>query len=97
MAKFISVPESENVNQLQFICPGCRKRHALNTTWQFNGDYDKPTVSPSVLVTWTYGEDNKQERCHSFIKNGMIQFLNDCTHELKGQIVELPEFDNKIL
>lgn len=30
------------------------------------------------------------EVCHSFIKNGKIQFLNDCTHKLKGQTVELP-------
>lgn len=29
--------------------------------------------------------------CHSFIRNGMIQFLDDCSHELKGQTVELPE------
>lgn len=27
--------------------------------------------------------------CHSFIKDGMIQYLNDCTHEMAGQTVEL--------
>jgi len=27
--------------------------------------------------------------CHSFIKDGMIQFLSDCTHHLKSQTVEL--------
>lgn len=31
--------------------------------------------------------------CHSFIKEGKIQFLGDCTHELVGQTVELPEID----
>jgi hypothetical protein len=30
--------------------------------------------------------------CHSFIKDGMIQFLGDCTHHLKGQTVEIPDF-----
>ena len=30
--------------------------------------------------------------CHSFITEGMIQFLDDCTHALKGQTVALPEF-----
>ena len=30
--------------------------------------------------------------CHSFVKNGEIQFLNDCTHELAGQTVKLPKF-----
>lgn len=29
--------------------------------------------------------------CHSFITNGKIQFLNDCTHHLAGQTVDLPE------
>ncbi len=29
--------------------------------------------------------------CHSFITNGRIQFLSDCTHALAGQTVDLPE------
>lgn len=29
--------------------------------------------------------------CHSYITDGKIQFLSDCTHELVGQTVELPE------
>lgn len=91
MAKFIRVPESETVFQLQFYCPGCKCSHALNSTWKFNGNYDKPTVSPSVLVRWYNSEKKEEARCHSFIKDGMIQFLSDCTHELKGQTVELPE------
>ena len=32
-------------------------------------------------------------RCHSFVTDGKIQFLSDCTHELAGQIVELPDID----
>ena len=31
----------------------------------------------------------KDEICHSFVRNGKIQFLNDCTHELVGEIVEM--------
>ena len=30
--------------------------------------------------------------CHSFVTNGQIQFLDDCTHALRGQTVPLPEF-----
>ena len=30
-------------------------------------------------------------RCHSFVRDGKIQFLNDSTHKLAGQTVELPE------
>lgn len=30
--------------------------------------------------------------CHSFVTDGRIQFLTDCTHALAGQTVDLPEF-----
>lgn len=38
-------------------------------------------------------------RCHSYVTDGKIKFLNDSTHELKGQTVELeqlklPEYYN---
>lgn len=33
-------------------------------------------------------------RCHSFVTDGKIQFLSDCSHELTGQTVELPELEN---
>lgn len=29
--------------------------------------------------------------CHSYVTNGRIQYLGDCTHELAGQTVDLPE------
>jgi hypothetical protein len=32
------------------------------------------------------------EVCHSFVRDGMIQYLGDCTHHLKGQTVELDNF-----
>jgi len=30
--------------------------------------------------------------CHSFVTDGRIQFLSDCTHALAGQTVDLPAF-----
>ena len=56
--------------------------------WDFNGDVERPTVRPSILVQ---GSPWENRRCHSFITDGKIQFLGDCTHELRGQTVELPE------
>lgn len=32
-------------------------------------------------------------RCHSYVTNGHIQFLNDCTHALAGQTVPLPGWE----
>lgn len=29
--------------------------------------------------------------CHSFVREGKIQFLTDCTHTMAGKTVDLPE------
>ena len=31
--------------------------------------------------------------CHSFVRNGQIQYLNDCTHGLAGKTVNMVEVD----
>lgn len=31
--------------------------------------------------------------CHSYVTDGRIQFLPDCTHSLAGKTVELPDYD----
>ena len=77
---------------LAFWCPGCDSVHHVNSGWTFNGDGDKPTFSPSVLVN--AGRANPQaEICHSFVRDGRIEFLGDCTHALAGKTVDLPDFD----
>lgn len=93
--------------KLSFFCPGCKTRHTVSIgtpggpQWSWNGDVDNPTLSPSVLVTWYKPSDNDEEfddatkdvkqTCHSFVRNGHIEFLTDCTHSLAGQTVQLPE------
>ena len=57
--------------------------------WEFNGDMDKPTFSPSILSKWP--GPGSVKICHSFVRDGKIQFLADCTHDLKGQTVDLPD------
>jgi hypothetical protein len=82
--------------QLGFViwCPGCEEPHAIYTAgptkWAFNGNRERPTFTPSLLV---HGDCRPGGyRCHSFITDGKIQFLNDCGHKLKGQTVELPPY-----
>lgn len=80
-----------------FFCPGCKSQHLVWTKnegynhqiWEYNGDLERPTVTPSLLLTAPYPEGMRV--CHSLITDGKIQFLSDCTHELAGQTVELPE------
>ena len=74
-------------------CPGCNEYHVLSSSWTFNGDLANPTFSPSLLVRWLQGEDKVSVVCHSFIRDGNIQFLDDCTHKLAGQTIELEECD----
>lgn len=94
MAKIKKIPSSETQSSFYFYCPGCDEIHAFNETWTFNNNYDKPTISPSLLVTGFHEKYGKRNyRCHSFIKDGQIQFLADCTHGLKGQTVEIPEYE----
>lgn len=35
--------------------------------------------------------------CHSFVNDGQIQFLGDCTHALAGQTVPLPDIKEEDL
>ena len=78
-----------------FDCPGCKMSHFVKLSgthkWDWNGSLETPTLRPSILVT--YPEKNKINICHSFITDGNIEFLGDCTHELAGKIVELPNID----
>lgn len=42
---------------------------------------------------WVRGPDGValDRCCHSFVTDGRIQFLSDCTHALVGQTVDLPD------
>ena len=88
-----------------FMCPGCKCGHTFITqwgscelvqnraknhnptkpTWTFNGDMDKPTFSPSLLYP--------SMKCHLFLRDGVIQFLNDCGHAFAGQNVPLKDLE----
>jgi hypothetical protein len=70
--------------------------------WDFNGDLNKPTFTPSVLMNTWYWDEAKQVKvpyiCHSFVENGRINFLNDCTHALRGwhDLAEWPNWQADI-
>ncbi len=78
-------------------CPGCKLPHSLRVNrgeaggdlpcWTFSGNATFPTFAPSLVVL--FGDS----RCHSFIREGRIQFLADCTHALAGETVDLPEVE----
>jgi len=83
-----------------FWCPGCKSVHQIAVAendcgfpiWGFNGDFEKPTITPSIKVEY-HGAD-KDTVCHSFIRDGKIQYLSDCTHEMVGETVDMVDVEN---
>lgn len=99
MNKLSPILKEEPKGWLHFWCPGCDRVHTVNVrpenhsvAWGWNGSPDKPTFTPSIL-TRSSPRKGSAVVCHSFVTDGRIQFLGDCTHELAGQTVELPAWD----
>lgn len=96
---------------LMFVCPGCALDgttglHLLpvnteNTkpAWIWDGNYDRPTISPSILTKGKKpeNEDEVQKICHCYLKDGWFDFLSDCTHGLKGCKVPIPDLPTWVL
>jgi len=87
----MSVLRKEGPGIFSFYCPGCKFRHVIYTEgshskleWKWNGSMDKPTFTPSLLVHGPMGDPPVEMRCHSFIRDGALRFLSDCTHEWAG-------------
>lgn len=90
---------------LQFICPGCALfggtgLHLLpvnspnySPSWDWDGNLEQPSLSPSIHTK--RGEEGGN--CHSFLKEGVFDFLSDCDHILAGTIVEMPDLPDWLL
>ena len=91
---------------IMFWCPGCEKLdndgkpygglNMLPVTpprngpmWTFDGNIESPTLGPSILTH--YDDQRGKFVCHSFLRNGVFEFLGDCTHALAGQNVPMPD------
>ena len=82
--------------RIAFWCPGCNSvKTVCPVRWNWNGDVDRPTLSPSILQTLGPFPDGHKEICHCFVRDGQIEFLNDCTHDKRG-VMPLPELESEI-
>lgn len=86
---------------LVFVCPGCVaarpgssgihmlpvnvKEEMDKASWEWDGNLELPTLSPSILTM------GSPFRCHSFLKAGIFEFLQDSEHPLTGQKVLIPD------
>lgn len=91
---------------LAFCCPGCAEMHSnsglhmlpVNTTektpaWTWDGNLEAPTLNPSILTE--SGNHEGPTRCHSYLRAGVFEYLDDCTHSLRNQhvpMLDLPEW-----
>jgi hypothetical protein len=111
--RVLRIAEAEHPNpNVMFWCPGCEMHHGIHAGgkgWTWNGDLEKPTFNPSILVRGTHPMTDEEHAawmadrtklptprpfvCHSFVRDGQIEFLGDCTHKLAGKTVPLPLVD----
>lgn len=105
--KLIPLEENGQIVAYLLDCPGCGMSHApyarphesplSRASWDFNGDLEVPTFSPSILVKVESPYTGKPLICHFFIQNGYLRFLGDCTHFLAGKSVEMRDVDSPYL
>lgn len=96
---------------LAINCPGCAETRSTGsgllmlpvnapaplTSWGWDGNLEAPTLTPSIRSSMApYSDTGKPLGvCHSFLRNGIWEFLTDSTHSLAGQhvpMIELPQF-----
>jgi len=114
MAKVIKLDYPNREDYIYAIyCPACRCTHGFTERWTFNGDFEKPTFNPSMLVkSGHYMQEHKGDCwcdynrkhpdkqtphkciiCHSYVTNGKIKYLSDCTHEFAGKTIDLEDME----
>ncbi len=82
------------VEYYMFYCPGCKYEHVYmvepnGSQWNFNGNMDNPSFTPSLLNRKFDQEGKVISTCHLFVTDGKIQYCGDSSHELSGQTIEL--------
>jgi Family of unknown function (DUF6527) len=91
VAAVVSMVWSPGRRSVFFYCPGCNGPHYIPVTaatgplWDYNWSLDKPTLSPSLGINM----DEPERRCHSFMKDGKLEYLSDSFHSLAGTTVDM--------
>ncbi len=88
------VKQSGDTYRIKVPCP-CRN-HVYDARWKFNGDFEKPTFTDSMLIR-TLDPDNPNKNlylCHSWVTDGMIDYKDDgTTHEFAGKVLPLEDIE----
>ncbi len=89
----VAVRTHAGVRYVYYHCPGCSRLHCVPADrWSWNGDTDRPTLSPSVRHFIPASEHRPEKTlCHYFVRDGRMEFCGDSAHALAGQAVNLVE------
>lgn len=93
---------------IHFMCPACKRVHSFRVTapsdnWTYNGNPESPTFSPSLKETYngwvpaydgSRGMVRKEQICHLYLTDGVITYQSDCTHDMAGATIALPDWDS---
>lgn len=101
ISKFYSGDDYSPIGILSAYCSACDFEHGFRvdleghgkwseeqSPWTFDGNYDNPTFSPSMLANKN-NIDKYHPICHSFLENGKWKYLKDSTHHLAEQTVDM--------
>lgn len=72
-------------NLLLIYSPADNTHVPFDSRWTFNGDYEKPTFRPSMLLD----AGILGKRSHFYVTNGKIQYLSDCEHSMAGKTIDM--------
>lgn len=98
MEALVVHPSPRLLTRWGFWCPACGCMHSFETdpganpTWQFTGDINRPTFSPSLLI-YVLTPDKVPARktiCHLFVRDGRIEYCADHPNkEFSGKTVDM--------
>ncbi len=85
---------------LLWRCAGCGDIHNIRVGgdsesepgWIWNRSLVQPTLSPSILKQPNSPNPDfpgADKRCHSYVRDGRVEFLGDCDHDLAGKTVPM--------
>lgn len=83
-----------NLHQyVYYWCGGCECAHSIPAErWNWNKSTESPTLSPSVRhFIPAMGGRPEVTTCHYHLKEGILEYCDDCPHSLKGQKVPLQD------
>lgn len=93
MAKVIRCTDNNGTDRGWMVfCPACQCGHRFDLRWRFDGNMERPTFHPSLLiegyVTNAQGKD-VPIRCHSFVQDGHFHYCHDSTHNMRDKVVPI--------